>query len=158
MKASGKSPVDGEYVVLAPGAKYGSAKRWTGFGPLAATLANSGRRVVVLGAPGEEVRDAPAHTLIESRVGRTTMEDAIAIVGGAAAVIANDSGLAHVARALSRRTVIIFGPTEPERTAPEGAAIIVGEAECAPCLLRTCPIDHRCMRSVTVERVLERLA
>jgi heptosyltransferase-2 len=158
MASPGTSPIVGDYVVLAPGAKYGSAKRWTGFGGLAAALARSGRRVVVLGAHGEDIRDAPSDPLIENRVGSTSIEEAIAIVAGAAAVVSNDSGLAHVGRALSCRTIVIFGPTEPKRTAPEGAAIIVGEAECAPCLLRTCPIDHRCMRSITVERVMERLA
>jgi len=79
MRSPGPSPIGGEYIVLAPGAKYGSAKRWTGFGALADALARDGRRVIILGAAGEDVLDAPAHTLIENRVGRTSMEEAIAI-------------------------------------------------------------------------------
>lgn len=150
-----RRPIEGDYVVLAPGAKYGSAKRWTGFAALAESLAAAGRRVVVLGAGGETLA-AAAHEAITDLTGRTSLDEALDYVGGAAVVVSNDSGLAHAAAALGRRVVVIFGPTRPERTAPRGTTVTVlrGEAECAPCDLRSCPIDHRCMKSIRLEDVL----
>lgn len=152
------SPVSPPYVALCPGAMYGSAKCWPRFAELAKQLAAQGRRVVVLGSKGESGFGATAVDGVENMIGRTTLAQALDIIAHADAVVSNDSGMAHAARALGRRTIVLFGPTEPERTAPVGADVIVGEAECAPCLLRTCPIDHRCLRGVTVARVLERLA
>ncbi len=152
------SPFAYPYIALCPGAMYGSAKCWPGFAELASALAEAGKRVVVLGTKGESgFRGAP-RAGVENLIGRTSLKEALDIIAHASVVVSNDSGMAHAARALGRRTVVIFGPTEPERTAPDGADVIVGEAECAPCLLRTCPIDHRCMRNVTIGDVLERIA
>jgi len=71
--------------------------------------------------------------------------------------LTNDSGAMHVASALGVPTVTVFGPTDETATGPLGAlARIVREpVECAPCLKRECPIDHRCMTRVTTERVIE---
>ncbi len=160
----------GPYTVLAPGARYGAAKRWPRFAELARALADAGRDVVVLGARGEGMRGddttpgtsaASTPRSIHDLTGRTTLEEALAIVAHADAVVSNDSGLAHAAAALGRRTVVVFGPTEPERTAPRAGAgivtIIRGRAECAPCLLRTCPIDHRCLGDVPISAALSAL-
>lgn len=154
--SAGPSPINGDYIVLAPGAKYGSAKRWTGFADLARLLAHSGREVAVVGLAGEGVAGV-RHMRLTDFSGRTNLAEAMAVIGGASCVITNDSGLAHVAAALGRRTIVIFGPTDAAATAPRGAEVIQGRAECAPCHLRVCPIDHRCMRSVTVAEVVGRL-
>ncbi len=146
-------PIAGAYVVLAPGARYGGAKRWPGFAALGAALAARGRAVVVLGGAGEGF-DGPG---IVNLAGRTTLEEALDHVAHADLVVSNDSGLAHAARALGRRTLVLFGPTDPVRTAPRGAEILSANASCAPCNLRTCPIDHRCMTGIAVEVVLERI-
>lgn len=140
-------------VVLAPGAKYGSAKRWPFFEELARRITGP---VKILGASGERCDANGPH--IENLIGWTSLAEALDILASADLVIANDSGLAHAARALGKRTIVLFGPTDASRTAPHGAEIIQGRAECAPCGLRICPIDHRCMHSITVDEVLEKIA
>jgi len=72
-------------------------------------------------------------------------------------LISNDIGLAHVAPAVGTRTVVIFGPTNPVTTRPFSplAEVVRHEVECSPCMLRECPIDHRCMTRVTVEQVFD---
>lgn len=156
---------EGPYVVLAPGARYGAAKRWPGFAELAHHLAARGERVVILGAAGEgfsgrsEGSGPGAGTgRIVDLAGRTSLAEAIRIVAHARGVVSNDSGLAHVAAATGRRVVVVFGPTDPRRTVPRAApggrvVEVRGAAECAPCLLRTCPIDHRCMAGLGVGSV-----
>ena len=69
--------------------------------------------------------------------------------------LTNDSGAMHVASVLGVPTVAVFGATDPEATGPLGPAsrVIMEPADCAPCLLRECPTDHRCMTRVTPERV-----
>jgi heptosyltransferase-2 len=71
--------------------------------------------------------------------------------------VTNDSGPMHLAAALGVRLVAVFGSTDWRETAPfaERATVVREPVECAPCMLRECPIDHRCMRAVTVERVTE---
>lgn len=153
----GPSSIAGDYVVLAPGARYGSAKRWPGFAALARALAEGGGRVVLLGARGEAGPDLPRSDRVVDLSGKTSLREALAITAGARAVVANDSGLAHAARAYGRPTVVIFGPTDPRRTAARGAAVVTVEASCAPCHLRVCPVDHRCLTAITVERIIEAL-
>jgi heptosyltransferase-2 len=88
--------------------------------------------------------------------GRTSVAEAAAILSVADLLVSNDMGLAHVAPAVGTRTAVIFGPTNPLTTRPfsDQAVVIRHEVECSPCMLRDCPIDHRCMSGVTVERVL----
>jgi heptosyltransferase-2 len=66
-------------------------------------------------------------------------------------------GLAHLAPAVGTRTIVLFGPTNPVTTRPlsELAEVIRVDVECSPCMLRECPIDHRCMTRITVDRVFE---
>jgi heptosyltransferase-2 len=69
--------------------------------------------------------------------------------------VSNDMGLAHLAAAVGTKTIVIFGPTKDVTTRPFGEnAIVVREnVECSPCMLRECPIDHRCMTRISVDRV-----
>ena len=87
--------------------------------------------------------------------GATSLAEAIDLMSCATAVVANDSGAMHVASALGVPTVAVFGATDHVATGPTGplAKIIREQVECSPCLLRECPIDHRCMKAVTAERV-----
>ena len=87
------------------------------------------------------------------------MEEAAAILSEIDLLVSNDMGLAHLAPAVGAETIVIFGPTNPETTAPfsERAQIIRHKVECAPCMLRDCPIDHRCMTGVSVDQVFERV-
>jgi len=147
--------ITGPYTVFCPGAEYGPAKRWPYFSELAAKL---GSQVVALGSPGDlkDNKDIPGRNLI----GKTTLDEAIDLIAGAAAVVSNDSGLMHVAAATGRPLVALFGSSSPERTPPRSPAAraLWLKIECSPCFERVCPLGHfRCMKDLTAERVLAEL-
>jgi heptosyltransferase-2 len=140
------------YAVLCPGAEYGPAKRWPYFRELAERLRF---RVVLLG--GESDRAACGGIRGTDLAGRTTLDEAIEIVAAAALVVSNDSGLMHVAAALERPQVALFGSSSPRHTPPRSALarVVWLGLECSPCFARVCPLGHfRCMKDLPVERVL----
>lgn len=144
------------YAVLCPGAEYGPAKRWPHFADLAARLALP---VVLLGSPN----DAPAAAGVPATnlVGQTTLDEAIDLIAGAAMVVSNDSGLMHVAAALGRPLMALFGSSSPERTPPHSAAarVLWLHLDCSPCYARKCPLGHlRCLRDISVEQVLHEMS
>ncbi len=85
--------------------------------------------------------------------GKTNLAEAVAILSAVDLLVANDMGLAHVAPAVGTKTLVIFGPTNELTTKPIGAEIIRKNVECAPCLLRDCPIDHRCLTRISAREV-----
>lgn len=87
--------------------------------------------------------------------GKTTLAELVGVLSAVDLLISNDTGPAHVAAALGTKTVVIFGPTNPLTTHPIGAEIIRREVECSPCMLRDCPIDHRCMTRISAEEVFQ---
>lgn len=147
--------ISGRYLVLCPGAEYGPAKRWPHFADLAGRL---DAQIVVLGAKSDAGAAAgvPGHSL----VGKTTLDEAIDLIAGAAAVVTNDSGLMHVAAATGTPQVALFGSSSPEHTPPLSARarVVWLHVECSPCYARVCPLGHfKCMRELSVERVLDEL-
>jgi heptosyltransferase-2 len=147
--------IDGRYVVFCPGAEYGPAKRWPYFAALSARLT---AQTVILGSAND--REAARDIAGRNLVGKTTLDEAIALIAGADYVLTNDSGLMHVAAALARPQVALFGSSSPKHTPPlSGAARVLWLGiECSPCFQRVCPLGHfRCMREMTVERVLEEI-
>jgi heptosyltransferase-2 len=153
--AKARFGIRGRYVVLCPGAEYGPAKRWPYFKELAERL---GMPAVLLGSS----KDAPAAAPIPGTnlVGKTSLEDAIGLIAGAHAVVSNDSGLMHVAAALGRPQVALFGSSSPEHTPPASprAKVLWLRLECSPCFERECPLGHfRCMKDLSVEQVLATL-
>jgi len=141
--------------VLCPGAEYGPAKRWPYFGELARKL---DAPVVLLGSAS----DAGACANIDgvNLAGKTTLDEAIDLIAGAERVLSNDSGLMHVAAALGRPQVALFGSSSPEHTPPQSSAarVLWLKIECSPCYARVCPLGHfRCMKELSVERVLDEL-
>ena len=91
--------------------------------------------------------------------GRTSVGALIGLIARMTAFLSNDSGAMHVAAALDRPIVATFGPTDERRTRPIGGhTVITAPAFCRPCLLRDCPIDHRCMTRITVDAVYDALA
>lgn len=92
--------------------------------------------------------------------GRTDLAEATAILSVADLFISNDMGLAHIAAAVGTPTIVIFGPTNETTTRPLGdnVKVIREPVECSPCMLRECPIDHRCMTRISPERVFESAA
>jgi heptosyltransferase-2 len=147
-----KFEVEQPYAVLCPGAEYGPAKRWPYFADLARRLPMA---AVLLGSRN----DAPAAAGVAGKnlVGKTTLDEAIDLIAGAQYVVTNDSGLMHVAAALGRPLVALFGSSSPEKTPPQSnrARVLWLKPQCSPCFERECPLGHfRCMREITVEQVL----
>jgi len=150
-----KFGIAGDYAALCPGAEYGPAKRWPYFPELSQRL---GLPAVALGSAA----DAPAAQGIAgiNLAGKTTLDEAIALIAGARAVVSNDSGLMHVAAALRRPLVALFGSSSPLHTPPASAEarVLWLHADCSPCYQRECPLGHfKCMRDMSVEMVLNRL-
>jgi lipopolysaccharide heptosyltransferase II len=149
-------------IALVPGAEYGPAKRWLPeHFAAAATAVSSQRRVqwILFGTMGDAgVGEVIATALAENcvnRIGRTSLDELIEELRACQLLLTNDTGTMHLAALLGVPTVSIFGSTEPRMTAPLGAGhtILRHHVECSPCFLRECPIDFRCMKSVTVEEV-----
>jgi lipopolysaccharide heptosyltransferase II len=147
--------VEGSYAVFCPGAEYGPAKRWPYFKELAATLA---LEVVILGSTNDQ--EAALGIRGKNLVGKTTLDEAIDLIAGAAYVVSNDSGLMHIAAALGRPQVALFGSSSPVHTPPLSAAarVLWLRLECSPCFERVCPLGHfRCMRELAVETVVKEI-
>ncbi len=149
-------------VGVSPGAAYGSAKRWLPerFGEAAARLAAEiGGSVVVFGSAAEKGICEQVTQAANGRnfAGATTLRQFIDMTAACRLFLTNDSGAMHIASALGVPSVTVFGPTEEAATGPlgPGAMLVREPVECAPCLLRECPIDHRCMTRVQTERVIE---
>ena len=163
LRGEGKR-VGAPLVLLCPGSINSRAKRWPAerYAALADQLIKSGANVALIGSPNEldvsrQVCERAVHQPI-MLTGKTTVADATAIISIADVLITNDTGPAHIGAALNTPTLAIFGPTNPLTTYPlsRNAEIIRHPPECAPCMLRDCPIDHRCMTAITVEEVFER--
>jgi heptosyltransferase-2 len=150
--------IDGPIVGISPGAAYGSAKRWPA--DRFTEVARAFSPVVLIGSAAErELCDSIAAQLpgALNLAGKTTLREFIDLAAACRVFITNDSGAMHIASALAVPTVTIFGATDDTTTGPTGplARIVREHAECAPCLLRECPIDHRCMTRVTPRQVAD---
>jgi heptosyltransferase-2 len=151
----------GEWIGLSPGAAFGPAKRWplARFAAVGDRLAErTGARVAILGAPSERpiAEGVAAGMRHPARVlaGETSLADLVGVLSRIRVLVTNDSGPMHVASALGTPVAAVFGPTDPRETAPVGSARLLSErVHCAPCGLRACPIDHRCMTRLPAERV-----
>ena len=157
--------IQGGDVVLGinPGASYGSAKRWypDRFAQVARCLADEwSAKIIIFGGPGETAIAADIwHRLDGNAVnvaGKTSVRELMALIKRCNFFITNDSGPMHVAAAFDVPVVAIFGSTDHTGTSPYSnhAVVVRNDVECAPCKLRECPTDHRCMTSVTAESVV----
>jgi len=150
--------------LLCPGSINSRAKRWPPerYAALADRLARAGMTVALIGSPGElpVSEEVAAHAESSPLIltGKTTVAEAVALISIADVLITNDTGPAHIGATLKTRTIVIFGPTNPLTTYPmsPNAEIIRHPPDCAPCMLRDCPIDHRCMTAISPEEVFER--
>lgn len=153
--------------VFCPGAEFGPAKRWpaTHFSRLADELIQRGYSVWLLGSPkdkaiGDEiVRLSTATTAVPINFcGRTSLAQAIDLIAGSDFVVCNDSGLMHVAAALNRPLIAVYGSSSPGFTPPlsKRAQIISLKLECSPCFKRECPLGHlNCLNRLEPHIVLE---
>lgn len=164
---------DARLVGFAPGAAYGQAKQWPP-DRMAALIARLARELgvtpVVVGAShdrdaGRAIeswlrREAPdVAARIVNLTGRTSLGALIGVIERVAVFVSNDSGAMHVAAALGRPVVAMFGPTDERATSPVGDhTVITHPVFCRPCMLRDCPIDHRCMKRITTDAVYDAVA
>jgi heptosyltransferase-2 len=155
--------IAGPVIGISPGAAYGNAKRWLPerFAEVARTFPEC-PRVLLFGSASEhalceEVAASirGSHCDVRNLAGATTLREFIDLAASCRLFLTNDSGAMHVASALGVPTVAVFGATDDTTTGPTGslARVVREHAECSPCLLRECPIDHRCMTAVTSGRV-----
>lgn len=167
--------VDEPFVVFAPGAAYGRAKQWLPerFAELGhSVIADRGWSVLMVGSKVDRatcddiVRRMPKTGTRINRLidfsGKSDLPTLAGILSQAHAVVSNDSGAMHLAGAVGTKVVAIFGPTRERATSPLQASaaapapvVITHEVFCRPCMLRECPIDHRCMRRISAADVLK---
>lgn len=156
-------------VALAPGAAYGGAKRWPAeyFAELAADLAVDGIGTVLIGSAA----DGPTATAVVQAfrpaadtaalkgcatgaivnvVGKTDLPTLVGVLAHCRTLVTNDSGAMHVAAAAGVPVTAVFGPTRDAETRPLGDrhAVLTNPVWCRPCMLRECPLDHRCLRGI----------
>lgn len=152
----------GPVAVFCVGAEYGPAKRWPPehFGRLAGMLAEAGYAVWLAGSPkdreiGEEAARQSGGAAL-NLCGRTDLGQALALLSAASLVVSNDSGLMHVAAALERPLIALYGSSSPGFTPPlsDRARVVSLNLSCSPCFKRECPLGHfRCMRDLAPEQV-----
>jgi heptosyltransferase-2 len=151
-------------VAMGPGSTNSTAKRWPfeRFAEVGDQLTEKrGANIILLGGPGDEdVAAKIAETMHSAPLdltAKTSLGDAADIISVCDLMISNDMGLAHLGPAVGTRTLVIFGPTNPETTRPfsDIAEVVRNDVDCSPCMLRECPIDHRCMNWISAERLLE---
>jgi heptosyltransferase-2 len=159
-RSSSRPPLVG----FAPGAAYGHAKRWppARVAQVIGRLSEMGVTSVLVGAKDD--RDTsraiesslPQGARVIDLIGRTSLRELVGVMSRCAAFVSNDSGAMHVAAALGVPLTAIFGPTDDRVTSPAGKAdILHREVFCRPCMLRECPIDHRCMKRIDADSVIQ---
>lgn len=158
-------------LILCPGAEYGSSKRWPEnyFAEVAAEKIRDGWQVWLLGS----AKDHPVAETIRAQLsvdareysfnlaGTTNLGEALSLMACADAVLSNDSGLMHIAAALQKPLVVVYGSTSPDFTPPlaKQVKIVKNKIECSPCFERECPkVHHKCLQELMPAQVLNALA
>lgn len=150
-------------IAFCPGSTNSRAKRWhaESYAALNDKLQAAQNASIFLIGSKEEIevsRDVAEKSLLKPIIltGETTLSELTAILSVCDLLVSNDTGPAHIASAFGTKTLAIFGPTNPQTTRPINAEIIRKNVECAPCMLRDCPIDHRCMTQISPDEVFEK--
>ncbi len=157
-------------LLLCPGAEFGAAKQWplSHYASVARQVIAEGMQIWLMGSAND--REAAAAIMAElptelaehcrNLAGSTSLGEAVDLMNFATAVVSNDSGLMHVAAALGKAVVVLYGSTSPAFTPPltHKARTLSLELSCSPCFKRSCPLGHlRCLRELKPERVMSAL-
>ena len=156
--------------IFCPGAEYGPTKRWPAshFAELANHLAQQlpNANIILLGGKSDHelakaiLQQSQDSVKIHNWCGNTSLDEAIALIGMAKAVVSNDSGLMHIAAALKTPQIAIFGSSDPAHTPPlsENAKVIWLNLPCSPCHKKECPLGHlKCLNDILPQQVLATL-
>ena len=151
---------------LCPGAEYGEAKRWPAeyYAEVARNALEKGWQVWLFGSNKDIPVTAQINQLTQSQCldlgGKTNLGEAIDLMSLCNTVISNDSGLMHVAAALDKKLIAIFGSSDPYHTPPmhPDAVIEYLALECSPCFKRECPLGHlNCLMQITPDRIYKKI-
>ena len=154
--------IDKPIVGFCPGAEFGDAKKWPEehYAELASLLIKRGYSVWIMGSSTDlfigDVIASGAGDGCVNLAGKTTIPEAIDLLALCQSVVTNDSGLMHVAAALSRPLIALFGSSSPEYTPPlsDKAKVLTRALPCSPCFKRVCPLGHtNCLKDITVDEV-----
>lgn len=168
---------DAPYVAMAPGAAYGKAKQWPPerFAELIARAHDErGLRTVLVGTRSDSRVCAEIGGIVQRIAagrpapidlsGQTDLVGLAAVLAGARMVASNDSGAMHLAGAVGTPVIAMFGSTNEQQTRPLTSGpddtpprVVTHPVWCRPCMLRECPIDHRCMRGITADAVFREM-
>jgi len=161
-----KGITDGRLLIaICPGSINSRAKRWPAerYAALADRFIDEcGADILLIGSAAEEAVSLEVSERMRNNpvmlTGKTELAELVAVLSLVDLLVTNDTGPAHIAAALGRPTLVIFGPTNPLTTRPFSplAEIVRSAPDCAPCMLRECPIDHRCMTAIQPDEVFER--
>ena len=150
-------------LALCAGAEYGEAKRWLPeyYADVATQKLKDGWQVWLLGSAKDKAISDRINQLADQQCldfcGKTSISEAVELLSLADAVVSNDSGLMHVASALNKKLIAIYGSSDPNFTPPlsDNAKIVTLGLDCSPCFKRECPLGHtRCLTDIKPERVL----
>lgn len=148
---------------LCPGAEYGPAKRWPAayYAEVADHALTHGWEVWLFGSEKDAPITAEINRLTQNRCldlgGRTALGDAIDLMSLCDTVVSNDSGLMHVAAALDKKLIAVYGSSDPHHTPPMSSKAVIEYLglDCSPCFQRVCPLGHtNCLKQITPRQVL----
>jgi len=151
---------------LCPGAEYGPAKRWPApyFAETAKYALAQGWEVWLFGSQKDAPVTGEINALTDGKCfdlgGNTLLDEAIDLMALTTAVVSNDSGLMHIAAALDKPLVAVYGSSDPRHTPPmsEKAAIAYLGLSCSPCFKRECPLGHlNCLNQMTPSAVIDKI-
>ena len=154
-------------LILCPGAEFGISKRWPSlhYAKVAKIKLEEGWQVWLLGSEGERVQAQRIQEATEHQchdfVGQTDLDEVVDLLSLGSKVVSNDSGLMHIAAALKRPLVVVYGSTNPAFTPPLNfsAKTVSLKLDCRPCFKRVCPLQHfDCMNKLSPELVLQALS
>ena len=157
---------DGRILAFCPGAEYGEAKRWpaTHYAELARLFRNEGWQIWLFGSPNDIPVAAEINQLTNNvctdLTGKTSLSEAVDLLSLADMVISNDSGLMHVAAALNKKLIAIYGSSDPHFTPPlsDNARIVSLNIDCSPCFKRQCPLGHlNCLTQIEPRQIAQEI-